>query len=340
VIRPPAGYRDRVKRYLQVFDTFQQSHRWAAFPYAVYQKFSDDQAGNLAALIAYYAFFSIFPLLLAFTTVLGYVLQGDPSLQHRVFSSVLGQFPIIGQHSSFHPLTGSLPALVLGLLLGLWSGLGVANAAQNAFNTVYEIPRVERPGFLPRVLRSLGLLLVGGLGFAATTALSGLVTSAGKYGLHLGIGLDVLGAIVSLVFDTALFLVMFGWLTGKHISWRDNLPGAVISAIAWEILQLVGGALIAHKLRGERSTYGDFAFVIGLLGWFYLEAQIVLYAAEVNVVRQLRLWPRALFGKPSTDADYRSYATYPLRERMAHQQEVEVSFLDAASPADEVGVSK
>jgi YihY family inner membrane protein len=330
-----------VKRILGVLDRFQQRHTVLAFPYAVYQKFSDDQAGNLAALVAYYAFFSVFPLLLALTTILGYALQGDPALEHRVFSSVLGQFPIIGQHSRFHPLTGNLPALVLGLALGIWSGLGVANAAQNAFNTVYEIPRADRPGFLPRVARSLGLVTVGGLGFAATTAVSSVVTSAGRYGLHLGVGLEVAGAVVSAVLDTLLFLALFGWLTGRHVSRRQNLPGAVISGVAWVILQLAGGALLAHKLNGAKSTYGDFAFVIGLLGWFYLQAQVVLYAAEVNVVRQLRLWPRALFGKPSTDADYRSYATYPKRERMAHadQQQVDVRFPADSRPGDEVGVS-
>jgi uncharacterized BrkB/YihY/UPF0761 family membrane protein len=81
-------------------DRYQQSHASLAFLFAVFRRFGDDQAGNLAALIAYYAFFSVFPLLLTLTTILGYVLGGDPALERRVFSTALGQFPIIGQHDA------------------------------------------------------------------------------------------------------------------------------------------------------------------------------------------------------------------------------------------------
>ena len=72
------------------FDGFQQRNRALRVPFAVIKKFGDDQAGSLAALVAYYAFFSLFPLLLVFVTVLGFVLHGDPSAQKSVANSVLG----------------------------------------------------------------------------------------------------------------------------------------------------------------------------------------------------------------------------------------------------------
>ena len=86
-------------RPVHAFDRAQRKHPVLAVPVAVVKKFGDDQGGGLAALVAYYSFFSLFPLLLVFVTVLGYVLQGDPSLQKSVENSVLGQFPVIGSRS-------------------------------------------------------------------------------------------------------------------------------------------------------------------------------------------------------------------------------------------------
>ena len=79
-----------------VFDRFQQRHRWLGFPLAVLQKYADDQGGYLAATITYYGFFSVFPLLLVLTTVLGFVLQSHPHLEQSIVDSALGQFPVIG----------------------------------------------------------------------------------------------------------------------------------------------------------------------------------------------------------------------------------------------------
>ena len=77
-------------------DRAQQRWRWAAFPVAVIKKFGDDSAGNLAALIAYYGFVALFPLLLVFATVLEYVLHGDPALRQRMLTSAVADFPSSG----------------------------------------------------------------------------------------------------------------------------------------------------------------------------------------------------------------------------------------------------
>ncbi len=168
-------------------------------------KFIDDQAGSLAALIAYYAFFSIFPLLLVLTTILGYVLAGNPALEQRIFSTALSQFPIIGQHSPTHPLTGNPAALVIGLVLAIWSGLGVAGVAQQAFNTVYGVPRAEWPWFTQQLLRSIELVVVGGIGLIITTLLQGAVSGADVYGLSLGPAGAVIGGVIGVVLNAALW---------------------------------------------------------------------------------------------------------------------------------------
>jgi uncharacterized BrkB/YihY/UPF0761 family membrane protein len=125
-------------------------------------------------------------------------------------------------------------------------------------------------------------------------------------GVDVGIGLRIAGTAVAVALNSMLFVVLFRWLTVRDVGWRDALPGALIAAVALQILQLVASALLAHKLKGASTTYGkDIAGVIVLLSWFYLQAQVVLFAAEVNVVRQSRLWPRALVDAPATSADYR-----------------------------------
>ena len=313
---------------LRRLDAWQRSRAGLAFPFAVVKKFGDDQAGNLAALIAYYAIFSIFPLLLALSTVLGYVLHGHPDWQHTVTNSALKNIPLMGKNHPV-PLHGSVFALVVGLLLALWSGLGVAKSAQTAFDTVYLVPKVERPGFPWGLLRALRIVVLGGLGFIATTAVSSAVTTVQSIGgLDLGPGLRVIGICVGVALNAALFLVLFRWLTVRDVRWRDALPGAVISALALQGLQIASSALIAHKLTSAKTTYGNFAAVIVLMSWFYLQAQVVLLAAEVNVVRQSRLWPRALVDAPATSADYRAYEAYAEREQYQPDEAVDTEFTD------------
>jgi YihY family inner membrane protein len=312
-------------------DRVQQQRRWLAFPLAVFQKFTDDQAGNLASLLAYYAFFSVFPLLMVMVTVLGFVLQGQPALQDQVFDTAIGFFPLIGRHAALHPLTGSVLALVVGIVLALFSGLSVVSQAQVAFNTVLAVPRSDWPGFLPRLLRSAELLVVGGGGLVLTTLISGAVTGAGSLGLHLGVGLRVVGAVLAVVLDTLLFTVLFKRLTVRDVGWRESLPGAAFAAVGWYALQLGGTALATHYLQGASATYGTFAAVIGLLSFFHVEAQLTLYAAEINAVRIDGLWPRGLrsmVNTPTTEADHRAYASYAERDRFAdpEQEEVHVRF--------------
>ena len=130
----------KLTRAVQELDSYQQKHRWLAIPLAVFKKFGDDQGANQAALVAYFAFFSLFPLLLVFVTVLGFVLQGDPSAQRSVENSVLGQFPVVGTNLQPGALHGSAIALIIGLVTSMLSGLGVTQAAQNAFDRIWAVP--------------------------------------------------------------------------------------------------------------------------------------------------------------------------------------------------------
>ena len=112
-------------RGLRAFDAAQQRSRWLALPVAVVRKFFEDNGGQFAGLMAYYGFFSLFPLLLVLVTVLGLVLHGDTSLQHRIEDSSLAQFPIIGTQIRSHikSLNGGVLPLAIGLAGAVWGGI-------------------------------------------------------------------------------------------------------------------------------------------------------------------------------------------------------------------------
>src|SRR5437660_365943 len=126
------------------FDRYQQGRRWLAIPMAVIKKFGDDQGGSLAALVAYYAFFSLFPILLVFATVLGFILQGHPGARHSVVHTITQQIPVVGRYVSPGTLKGSVSAIVIGLVTSLLAGLGVTNAAQNGFDRIWAVPFKHR----------------------------------------------------------------------------------------------------------------------------------------------------------------------------------------------------
>jgi membrane protein len=309
---------------LQSIDRFQQRHRRLSFLIAVFKKFSDDGAGQLAALIAYYGFFSLFPLLLVFVTVLGFVLQGNPNAQDSVLHSTLSQFPIIGNQlqNNVHSLKGSGVALAIGLLGSLFAGLGITGAAQNAFNQVWHVPHKDRPNFIKSRLRGLGLLAILGVLSILSTIAAGFVTTGGGHSVLAAIG----GILVALVANLLLFFIAFRLLTAQEVDTRDLLPGVLFAAVVWQILQHVGGYYVEHVVRHAKETSGLFAFVLGLLSWLYLGSQITLIAAEINVVRARRLWPRSLFSPSLLEADKRALTSSAEVEERVSQENVDVSF--------------
>jgi membrane protein len=303
------------------FDSFQQRSRALRVPMAVVKKFGDDQAGSLAALVAYYAFFSLFPLLLVFVTVLGFVLHGDPSAQKSVANSVLGQFPVISDQIKGRQLQGHAISLVIGVLTTLLAGFGVTSAAQNAFNRVWAVPFKNRPNFLQSRLRSLAVVVSLGALFVVGTAASGLVSG--------GLGgplVKVAGIALSLLINFGLFMGAFKLLTSADLKPRELVPGAVFAAIAWEILQTLGGLYIHHVVSKASNTYGTFALVIGVLAWLHLGSQLTLYGAELNSVLARRLYPRSLMGPPETHADQSTLRALAEVEERSDVQRVDVAF--------------
>jgi membrane protein len=313
-------------------DAFQRRHRWLGVPLAVVYKFADDGGGYLAALITYYGFLSLFPLLLIFATVLGFLLPGNPGLQQALLHSALAQFPIIGDQltSNAQPLRGSTTGLVVGILVALYGGLGVAVAIQNALNQVWGVAINKRPDPVRARVRGLLLLVLFGIGVLLTTALSGLAAGAGDIG-QLGAGLRLVALGLSVAANCGLFLLAFRSLTVRTTTVGEVLPGAVLAAVAFQILQSLGAILIGHGLLGSTQVYGLFGIVLGLMAWIYIEAFIVVLAAELNVVLADRLWPRALLTPfvedvDLTHADERSYTSYATTQQYKESETIDVEF--------------
>jgi membrane protein len=285
---------DRVKRLISAVDEYQHGHRWLGLPVAVTLRYVENQDWYLAALVAYYALLALFPLLLVAVTVLNWVLQTDSAIKHRLIGSALDHYPVIGAQlqENIEPLKATGFALVIGLLGMLFGARKVAKAMQNALNTVWDVPRERRPKFPWSFLRGLGMLTVIGVGLATTSVLSSLASGAGD--VLTGFVAYLLALAISLVLNMAMFWLAFRLAAAPELGWRQLLPGALMAALGWQIMQGIGGYLVTHQVARSSNLYGTFAIVLGLVFWLYIQSQLTVVAIETNVVIARRLWPRKI----------------------------------------------
>jgi membrane protein len=310
---------------LERMDRWQRRHALGGFPVAVFKKFSEDRASNLAALVAYYAFFSLFPLLLAFVSILGFVLEDNPELRRDVVDSALARIPVIGSQlrGELHPLTGSGIALVLGLVGALWAGLGVTVALGRAFAEIWDVPRLEQPSGLKARGRGFVVLVILGITLIASTVVTGLAIGGG-IGPAAQRGAAFVAALAA---NAVLFITVFALLTPERPRVSDLLPGVALAAVGALALQSLGGWYVDHAIKDASAIYGTFALVIGLLSWFFLISHLLLIAAEVNVVLRWRLWPRSLTGDLEP-ADRRALQRIAESARMDRREQIDVGFSD------------
>jgi YihY family inner membrane protein len=305
---------------LERLDGLQKRTKPTGVAVATFSKFREDQTSSLAAMVAFWAFFSIFPLLLVLVTVLGWVLPASD--RANVLTHVAKLFPVL-HPTSIKGLTGSWWALVLGVVTALWSGMAAVRTLQSAFNSVWEIPYNQRPGFLEQVRRGVFVLVTVGAGLVLTTLISGFVTSSAS-GVHLGIAGRIAGYVISILLDIGLFIAAFRMLTDSEISVRDVLPGSIFSGLIFFVLQQLSAFIISRHLQSAQSTYGTFATVITILWWFYLQSVVTLLGAQLNVVLKHRLYPRSLVHAPQTEADYRALEAYAAERTYQPQEEIRV----------------
>jgi membrane protein len=315
-------------------DEFQRRHPVVGFPLAVVYKFFDDQGPYLAAILTYYAFVAIFPVLLIASSVLGFILQGDEELQAELLDSALRQFPIVGtQLGKPEGLEGSTSAVVVGGLAALYGLLGLGQAAQNALNVVWAVPRNSR--FNPFVGRWRGFvgMLLAGLVVVATGSVSAFSGNLGSLGFEVDALLRWLGVALSVLVTAAVLALLMRYTTAHRPSFRTNLPGALVIAVLWHLLQVVGGEYVRRVVAAASEMNAVFAIVLGLIALLFLASSMAVLGLEVGVVLDRRLYPRALLtpftdSVDLTDADRRAYASYAKAQRHKGFEHVEVVFKD------------
>jgi len=243
---------------------------------AIIDGYRRHRSGRNAALIGYYAFISIFPLFLVFTTVLGFVLESNKELQDTIVDSVLTKLPIIGPTLASNELQGNTFALITGLGLALWSGMKAFVGVQWALDDIHEIPMEDRVGFVGTRVRALGAIAVLGLGQIGATAVSAVAGQAQGQSQRL---LLIAGAAI---INTLLLWVTYQVMCSERSTWRSLLPGAVVAGVAFTVLQLVGTTFVSRSIGRAESVYGTFAAVIALLAWLSLHANVMVVGAELN----------------------------------------------------------
>lgn len=302
-----------IQRVISAADKHQQTHRLSGFTYAIIRKYGDDQAGYLAALIAYYAFISLFPLLIVATSAIQILTKDNAALRDRFLENATSYFPGMQQTivDSINTPSKSGVALLVALLVTFYGARGVALVIIHAQNHMWAVARPKRTGFPKSLLRGFGVLLWGGIGLVAAAALTGYAAASHPWPMRLLLGIG--GYLVL----TVTFWGIYTFASSARRHPASNVLGSMLAAAGLLVLQILGGYIISYQLRNQTGLSAQFALVLVMLFWLYLQAQVFLYAAELNVVRAYKLWPRAINPNPPLPADKKAYSLYRRREDMA-----------------------
>ena len=309
-----------IQKTTEKIDRLQQRYRLSAFIYAVIKKYGDDQAGYQAALLTYYGFLSLFPLLLVLTTVTTFLT--DNQTQQSIIKSVTDYFPVLGNQLSGHiqGLHKSGIALAVGILFTLYGARGVADAFRHGVNHIWQVPLADRDGFPKSQVKSLAIIVVGGLGLILASASTAWALHAGH-----GVGFQALSIVVDLFILFWLFVFLLDMCLPDHVKIRRIRAGAATAAIGLVILQAVGTHLLSNQLKNLDALYSSFAIPLGLLFWIYLQAQVMYYAVEVAAVKAHKLWPRSLTD-PMTGSDKRNYRRQAAKEKVRDEEQITTKF--------------
>ena len=239
-----------------------------------------DGERRLAAETTYYAFFSLFPLMMILVSALDAVVSRKT--RDEIVDSLIGQFPVIGDDIAASVATpqGRGLAAAVGLLLALWAGSHAFESFGHAITVVWKGPAVPPTSMLKSRLRALVPMAILGVAIVVTTVVGSILAGIDTYPLLT----KPISFLVSLALNTGVVLLVFKVLAPGHPTWGSQFPGAVVAGVGWTILQIVGAYFVRYVVKGASDTYGTFAVVIGMLTWINIQIRMILWAAELNTV--------------------------------------------------------
>ncbi|GAB4202939.1 MAG: hypothetical protein OHK0022_26630 [Roseiflexaceae bacterium] len=279
-----------------------------------WQGYQEDEAGQMGASLSYYAMFSIFPLLLLLTAVIGFVLRNPDSqaTQQEILRVVATNFSPQLSEALSEVLSGVAnaagAATAVGIATLLLGASGVFQQLDLSFNRIWKVPKApEGAGVwysvrttITQKLFSFGMVLSVGFLLLVSLALTGLTQAllqgAGEF---LGFGNDSMvmqtlsglaALLVTLLLNTLIFALLFKYLPDIRIPWSDVWLGAVLTAIIWEIAKRLLALYIGRSAYA--SAYGVVGTVLVLMAWIYFTSQVLFLGAEFTKAYAFRLGSR------------------------------------------------
>jgi membrane protein len=305
---------------LDRLDDLQRRHTVLGFPHAVWRKYLDDRGAREAALITYYGFLSLFPVLLLAVTVVSWVLAQRPDLRQRLIVAIVPP----SLQSTVADAAAALPtsslALVIGVIGLVLSGSGVVSSAYQTVNHLAAVPYRSRAWFIARYLRVIGALLITMTG----AVMVGGCTVVAAYLPDLPWVTRLASALGSGLVAFAVLLLVGRTLLIRAVPVRALCPAAAPGAIAVALLLQLGAAVLPGLVRRAGPVYGGFATVAGIFSLLYLLSVVLVYAGEIAAVRAARLWPRALVRTRPTAADVHALVLLAREQAREPAQRIEV----------------
>jgi len=262
------------------------------FLFGVYIKFNEHNGALLAAGIAFFIFFSIFPLLLFLGIGLGFFLE-DEAIREQIFEFVFENFPIIADF-----IRDTIEALIerrssagfIALLGLLWAGTNLFSALAVGLNAVYET-RETRNIFKQRLVAIGVFLLIFILilvSFGATTIASVFrneVLDLPFIPLEVvTVAWTLLTVTIGLISTFVLFLIVYKLVPNARIPFRHIWLGTLVAGLTWEGAKYFFALYLdAFASRTYGLVYGSLATVILLMFWLYISSTLLLLGAEINV---------------------------------------------------------
>ena len=284
------------------------------------QEMSDDDASHMAAGVAYYALFSLFPLLLGLVAIFSLFLNFgvgsavEKTVQDALIEFVTGFLPGSEEfvNSNLEALVNLRGALTVFAIIGLfWSASSVFGAVSRAVNRAWDVHK-DRPFYInkPRQLAmamGVGILFLLSLGAATFVRISGRLTEVDLPGL--GFLTNTSGSVLlqgsSFLLTLASFLILYKFMPNTKTYWRYIWPGAVLAATLFELAKNLF-IVYLNRFAGFENIYGSLAPVIVLLLWTYVSSLILIIGAELSseygrlrmgIDRGVLLHPREPSGK-------------------------------------------